>query len=103
MSVESAVYFYKKIAEDEAFRNQTEGLNGAQLLSFSKDHDFDFTLEELEDVCEFIESEGEELNMDALEGVVGGLVNLRDLNPIIEPFKNMPQAFHDGGKHHGWW
>jgi len=101
MSVESAVYFYKKISEDDTFRSQTEGLNGAQLLSFSKDHDFDFTLEELEDVCEFIESEGRELDMETLEGVVGGFDMIS--HGVFDPFELRSRPIHNSGKQNGWW
>lgn len=105
MSVEGAIGFYQKMASDADFRNQLESMAKEDVLKAASENGFNFTMEELEDVCEYVEEQGEELDIEALETVVGGLgLGPGILQPIIGPGIPGPlPGFPSQGKNMGWW
>ncbi|MEH2007841.1 Nif11-like leader peptide family natural product precursor [Nostoc sp.] len=88
MSLEHVKGFYAKLANDEAFRNQIQGVNSKEECSqIVKAAGYDFTLEEYEEyTAQLLESaavEGElkDLSEKELAAVFGGLTR----KPIIQP------------------
>ena len=80
MSLEHVKGFYEKLANDEAFRNQIQGVNSKEECSqIVKAAGYDFTLEEYEEyTAQLLESaagEGElkDLSEKELAAVFGGL------------------------------
>jgi len=73
MAMENAINFVQRISEDESFKQQVEGKSKEELQVFIAEQNLDFTLEELEDVCEYAAEQGEELDLEELEKVVGGI------------------------------
>ncbi|MCC5603514.1 Nif11-like leader peptide family natural product precursor [Nostoc favosum] len=79
MSVENVQAFYARLASDEAFRNQMQGVTSKDECSqVVKDAGYDFTQEEFEEyTAQLLEStagDGElkDLNQKELEAVFGG-------------------------------
>jgi len=98
MSIESAIEFVKKVSEDEGFKSSLEGTSKEEMLAISAGAGFDFTAEELEDVCEYAKEQGEELDIEELEKVVGGIAFTTGV-----AVAGLGIAFHGMGKSEGWW
>ncbi|MBD2167792.1 Nif11-like leader peptide family natural product precursor [Calothrix membranacea FACHB-236] len=88
MSLENVRDFYKKLANDEAFRNQMQAVESKDECSqVVKNAGFNFTQEEFEEyTTQLIESNANEndlqdLGEKELEAVFGGILG----KPIIQP------------------
>ncbi|MDZ8262446.1 Nif11-like leader peptide family natural product precursor [Nostoc sp. ChiQUE01b] len=86
MSVENVQAFYARLASDEAFRNQMQGVTSKDECSqLVKGAGYDFTQEEFEEyTAQLLESEAAEgelqdLGEKELEAVVGGLIQSYNL------------------------
>ena len=91
MSLENVKAFYAKLAIDEAFRTQIQGVSSkAECSTIVKGAGFDFTLEEYEEyTAQLLESsvdngEMKDLNEKELEAVFGGASSVIG-TPIIQP------------------
>lgn len=78
MSVENIKRFQKELQKNDELKEKLKGLklsyeNLEELISFAKEAGFDFTVEELKAVNSG--AVGEELSLDELDKVVGGLRN----------------------------
>ena len=89
MSLEHVKAFYEKLANDEAFRNQIQGVNSKEECSqIVIAAGYDFTLEEYEEyTAQLLESangEGElkDLNEKELAAVFGGLTGKPKIQPL---------------------
>jgi predicted ribosomally synthesized peptide with nif11-like leader len=105
MSVDNAIKFVKLLAEDSSAQVSSASMDREQLLAFAKEKGFDFTIVELEDVCEYAHSQGEEIDIEALEKVVGGCAPTLlsgGFGPLggTVAFGNLT---HLQGKGQGWW
>ncbi|MDF5728896.1 MAG: Nif11-like leader peptide family natural product precursor [Rhizonema sp. PD38] len=106
MSLENVKAFYEKLASDEAFRTQIQGVNSKDECSkIVKSAGYDFTLEEYEEyttqLLESSSNNGEigELNQKELEAVFGGASSFIE-RPIIQPLYGVwrlgPQPAYGG-------
>lgn len=89
MSLEHVKGFYEKLANDEAFRNQMQGVTSKDECSqLVKDAGYDFNQEEFEEyTTQLLESaadEGElkDLNEKELEAVFGGFLGKSIIQPL---------------------
>ncbi|MBN3962308.1 Nif11-like leader peptide family natural product precursor [Nostoc sp. NMS8] len=89
MSLEHVKSFYEKLANDEAFRNQIQGVNSKEECSqIVKAAGYDFTLEEYEEyttqLLESANGEGElkDLSEKELAAVFGGLTGKPRIQPL---------------------
>ena len=89
MSLEHVKGFYEKLANDEAFRNQIQGVNSKEECSqIVKAAGYDFTLEEYEEyTAQLLESaagEGElkDLSEKELAAVFGGFIGKPRFQPL---------------------
>lgn len=98
MSIESAIEFVKKVSEDDVFKKSLEGTSTEEMLAISSGAGFDFTAEELEDVCEYAKEKGDELDIEDLEKVVGGIAFTTGL-----AVASLGIGVHGMGKSEGWW
>ncbi|MEH1909619.1 MAG: Nif11-like leader peptide family natural product precursor [Nostoc sp.] len=90
MSVKNVQAFYARLASDEAFRNQIQGVTSKDECSqVVKDAGYDFTEDEFEEyTAQLLEStagEGElkDLNEKELEAVFGGASSITGKSTII--------------------
>ena len=91
MSLENVKAFYEKLASDEAFRTQIQGVNSKDECSkIVKGAGYDFTLEEYEEyTAQLLESSSDngelrDLNQKELEAVFGGASSIIG-RPIGQP------------------
>nr|AVH79600.1 Nif11-type precursor [Nostoc sp. PCC 9229] len=89
MSLEHVKAFYEKLANDEAFRNQIQGVNSKEECSqIVKAAGYDFTLEEYEEyTAQLLESangeaEFKDLSEKELAAVFGGLTGKPKIQPL---------------------
>jgi predicted ribosomally synthesized peptide with nif11-like leader len=97
MSLEHVKGFYAKLANDEAFRNQIQGVNSKEECSqIVKAAGYDFTLEEYEEytaqLLESAEGEGElkDLSEKELAAVFGGLTGWGRIQPMYGVVRPWP-------------
>lgn len=97
MSLEHVKAFYAKLANDEGFRNQIQGVNSKEECSqIVKATGYDFTLEEYEEytaqLLESAEGEGElkDLSEKELAAVFGGLTGWGRIQPLYGVVRPWP-------------
>jgi predicted ribosomally synthesized peptide with nif11-like leader len=108
MSIENAIGFVKLLGEDSSAHIWSASMDREQMLAFAKERGFDFTIVELEDVCEYADSQGEEIDIEVLEKVVGGCAPSMlggGLGPV-GLYATVPigaKLYQGQGKSQGWW
>ncbi|MHC5822487.1 MAG: Nif11-like leader peptide family natural product precursor [Nostoc sp.] len=97
MALENVKAFYEKLANEEGFRNQIQGVNSKEECSqIVKAAGYDFTLEEYEEytaqLLESAESEGElkDLSEKELAAVFGGLTGKHKIQPLYGVVRRWP-------------
>jgi len=104
MTIESAAGFVQKLGSDPDLRSQVESLGKEELLKLASEGGYNFTIEELEDVCEYISENEGEIDIEELEGVVGGSSFLnQDGIPYCIAHHTPVGAISDMGKRLNWW
>jgi predicted ribosomally synthesized peptide with nif11-like leader len=102
MSLENAVKFVQKLNEDQAMADSLKGMSSDQVLALASSHDLDFTMGEFEEVCEYSANLGEEIDIEELEKVVGGIAPLVVFGAISAAAAVGGFAYKVG-KGEGWW
>ena len=101
MSIENAILFVKELGEDEEYTASLKGKTKDEVLNEARTKGLDFSLDELEEVCEYAAKSGEEIDLEELEKVVGGLGPL--VIPVIGAAASAGGFVFSLGKGEGWW
>ena len=102
MSLENAIGFVQKMTDDESVKGAVTGKSQAEMLAYASGLGFDFTIDELEEVCEYASTQSEEIDVEELEKVVGGIAPLLVVGAIGATF-SAANFTYNLGKGEGWW